>query len=723
MPDFSKQYLTVRSRENSNTITFFVASSATQGKTLQYSTDGGSNWTSFTMGSSNQTKTISLNSGETVMFKGDCDRMGTENTANKYSRIYSSKKIDVYGNIMSFLYGDDFSDKVSFKSTAHTYTFMKFFEGADIVDASNLILPATTLVENCYRTMFWNNSHMTTAPLLPAKTLVSYCYYHLFENCSSLSSIRCLATSGMRQNNSTAAWVNNVASSGTFEYPSDYVSGWLMGIDGVPNNWTMVVYVPPFTVDVDNISAPASGSAYTINLTSSNPWTATTEQSWLTVSPSSGTGDTALTVTISANGSLQRSGSITITDSNSNSITITVYQAKASVSLKSCSLARSGNVVNRMYREGQLILLNVAHKPYLDISEDEIDFQSGASSTTITVDSNMIWTASTSTPWITITTGASALNVAVSENTTGEDREGYITIDGRNMLGTVSTSITVNQAYVIDYTTRYLTTRSLANNNTITFIKATALRPTSATSMSYSTDNGQTWNTMTVGSGAQSLSVTLNSGETAIWKGICTSWISGGTGGTYSSYIHASGDFEVEGNMLSLCYGDNFQNYTGIGRRQIRTMFWSATTLVNAENLVIPITSVKADGADGTFALESMFYGCSNLVKGPKEIPMISGTVPSGVFAQWFYGCTKLTSAPPLNYTSLVQRHYYYMFYNCSSLKSITCLATSGINSSSSTDHWVSGISSSGTFYKKRGASWPTGNNGIPSGWTVVEVD
>lgn len=358
MPDYSKQYLTVRSRENSNTITFFVASSATQGKTLQYSTDGGSNWTSFTMGSSNQTKTISLNSGETVMFKGNCDRMGTENTANKYSRIYSSKKIDVYGNIMSFLYGDDFSDKVSFKSTAHTYTFMKFFEGADIVDASNLILPATTLVENCYRTMFWNNSNMTAGPLLPANTLVSYCYYHMFENCSSLSSIRCLATSGMEQNNSTAAWVNNVASSGTFEYASG--ASWSRGTSGIPTGWRTSIY-DPLSVDVDAISAPASGSAYTINLTSLNAWTATTSDNWIIASPSSGTGDTAITVTISANTWFGRSGSITITDSDYNSVTISVYQAKVSLSLKSCSVARSGRFVNRMYREGQLILVNAGY--------------------------------------------------------------------------------------------------------------------------------------------------------------------------------------------------------------------------------------------------------------------------------------------------------------------------------------------------------------------------
>lgn len=39
---------------------------------------------------------------------------------------------------------------------------------------------------------------------------------------------------------------------------------------------------------------------------------------------------------------------------------------------------------------------------------------------------------------------------------------------------------------------------------------------------------------------------------------------------------------------------------------------------------------------------------------------------------------------------------------------------------SSYTDYWVSGVSSSGIFVKNANATWNiTGENGIPSGWTV----
>ncbi len=71
--------------------------------------------------------------------------------------------------------------------------------------------------------------------------------------------------------------------------------------------------------------------------------------------------------------------------------------------------------------------------------------------------------------------------------------------------------------------------------------------------------------------------------------------------------------------------------------------------------------------------------------------------------------------------TTLVYGCYYEMFKGCTSLNNITCLATAGINQNNSTYNWVNSVASTGTFTKASGATWPTGNNGIPSGWTVNE--
>jgi hypothetical protein len=60
------------------------------------------------------------------------------------------------------------------------------------------------------------------------------------------------------------------------------------------------------------------------------------------------------------------------------------------------------------------------------------------------------------------------------------------------------------------------------------------------------------------------------------------------------------------------------------------------------------------------------------------------------------------------------------MFYGCSNLNSIVMLAT-GISASNCLKNWVSGVSSTGTFVKHKDmTSLPSGNSGIPSGWTVV---
>jgi len=66
------------------------------------------------------------------------------------------------------------------------------------------------------------------------------------------------------------------------------------------------------------------------------------------------------------------------------------------------------------------------------------------------------------------------------------------------------------------------------------------------------------------------------------------------------------------------------------------------------------------------------------------------------------------------------------MFNGCSSLSSVTCLATSGINNTNhSTTWWLenAGTQATGTktFTAAPSATWPSGTDGIPSGWTRVD--
>lgn len=62
-----------------------------------------------------------------------------------------------------------------------------FLNNAKLTDASNLILPATTLSEGCYQSMFYGCTSLTTAPELPAETMKESCYGRMFHGCEALT--------------------------------------------------------------------------------------------------------------------------------------------------------------------------------------------------------------------------------------------------------------------------------------------------------------------------------------------------------------------------------------------------------------------------------------------------------------------------------------------------------------------------------------------------------
>lgn len=65
--------------------------------------------------------------------------------------------------------------------------YRSMFNGSGIITASEL--PATVLAGACYMLMFGNCASLTTAPVLPATTLANGCYNQMFNNCDNLTSI------------------------------------------------------------------------------------------------------------------------------------------------------------------------------------------------------------------------------------------------------------------------------------------------------------------------------------------------------------------------------------------------------------------------------------------------------------------------------------------------------------------------------------------------------
>lgn len=97
-------------------------------------------------------------------------------------------------------------------------------------------LPATYLYGYVYRYMFQGCTSLVNAPELPATNLSKYCYQNMFQGCTSLKSIRCKAK--VKETGATEAWLNSVATSGTFYGYSEY--GWGSGGSGIPSGWEFV---------------------------------------------------------------------------------------------------------------------------------------------------------------------------------------------------------------------------------------------------------------------------------------------------------------------------------------------------------------------------------------------------------------------------------------------------------------------------------------------------
>lgn len=223
----------------------------------------------------------------------------------------------------------------------------------------------------------------------------------------------------------------------------------------------------------------------------------------------------------------------------------------------------------------------------------------------------------------------------------------------------------------------------------------------SGNSINYSLDSGTTW----IELASNTDSPTVQSGNTIMWKGELTPTLSIGIG-RFSS----SGNFTVQGNPMSLLYGDDFSGETSIGSYAFMNLFSGCTKLTSAENLVLPATTVGYESYTGMFAY------CSSLTTAMSVLPATE--LWNYCYTNMFIGCSSLTTAPELPAETLREGCYFYMFRGCSSLNYIKCLAT--YIAYRSTNAWLDQVASSGTFVKASSMNdWPSGTSGIPSNWSV----
>lgn len=274
----------------------------------------------------------------------------------------------------------------------------------------------------------------------------------------------------------------------------------------------------------------------------------------------------------------------------------------------------------------------------------------------------------------------------------------------------------------IDWSQEYLCFESLEDGNTIHFDCKYGVTPSFASWFAWSKDK-TTWHVTNVTDGDDDISVSLDKGEKVYFKGELPnggSWRNGDYGAGYDGLSRFYGDkkFNVMGNLMSMCYGDNFLNQNSLssfGDNVFSHFFLGSagdydanptTTMIDIRNLYLPATTLTYNEC-----YSGIFRSNAGLLYPPKSIS-VDDTQTVGLYGL-FLRCTSLEESPILSWSSNGFYGVLDMFTNCSSLKRIAAIG------STSEDYWTENVHASGIFYKNSNASWSSGTEGIPSGWTT----
>jgi hypothetical protein len=164
--------------------------------------------------------------------------------------------------------------------------------------------------------------------------------------------------------------------------------------------------VTPSAIDL----ASANNSSDEITISSNVNWTASSNQTWLTVSSSSGSNNGSITATATENTTnAARTATVTITGTGVSSETVTITQSPQEI---------------------------------LSVSPSTIDLAATNSSETITVTSNLSWAVSSNQTWLTVSPSTGndngTVTVEAETNPNATERSATVTIGGSGINRTVT---------------------------------------------------------------------------------------------------------------------------------------------------------------------------------------------------------------------------------------------------------------------------------------------
>lgn len=768
--NYSEEYLTIEALEGGE-INFGISESADtdEFQSISYSLDNGDTWIT-TQNQDNKNDnikiTVNVNIGDKVLWKGNVTNYGALSTEGCYGWFEFSCRCNVYGNIMSLIYGDNFKNQTVLKGS---FTFL--FSDCGVVDASKLILPTLSLINYCYCGMFENCTSLIAAPELPAITLAYNCYNEMFSGCTSLTIAPELPATELAEECYNGMFKGCTSLTITPKLPATTLKEacYCFMFYGC-TSLTIALELPAITLISGCYQFMFYGCTslnYIKAMFTTTPGTDYTEN-WVNEVAPKGifVKHNQANWNVIGNNGIPINWSIIINSNNSaNNSNNEFYENNPNFD--------HYIVLDRMY--GRYIIDPSLPKAWdedareYDVSKEDyiINFYLFLDRSEYFADKlykfcgEYLYNSTRYYIWENIsynyyhnedikyilTTQKSFKGLTVKDNINNRYKPNYLTLNTDHELykNTINTLID-NRRIVWDewyepnnYDKQYLTIEAL-DDGAISFV-LNGQSTEAITSISYSKDNGLTWETIINEEESKIINVNVYKDDKVLWKGNATTMSEDDNPAGFFSNIPVN----VYGNIMSMLYGDNFVDkysfpsndtsfYTFFGCE--KELYYggkndlyvygmnTGLNIINAKNLILPATSLTR----GCYS--RMFEYCTSLVNAPK--------LPATIFTEncykyMFWGCTSLIKAPTLKITSLASNCFYHMFEGCNKLRYMEIVNKSGTllfdNNYTYTEAWVKlNVNSRGIILcvgrisNLNDEQIPRNENTILSKWKILRV-
>ncbi|MFR9526300.1 MAG: BACON domain-containing protein, partial [Rikenellaceae bacterium] len=233
---------------------------------------------------------------------------------------------------------------------------------------------------------------------------------------------------------------------------------------------TQAAFVPILTLSKSEESLTSAAGSFTVDLAANTDWTISGVPTWITLSPTSGSGNQTLSLSYTAN-SLTTDRVATITISSD-------------------------------YLEQELTITQAAFVPILTLSKSEESLTSAAGSFTVDLAANTDWTISGVTTWITLSptsgSGNQTLSLSYTANSLTTDRVATITISSDYL----EQELTITQAAFVPILT-------LSKSEERVSVDAGSLTFSVTSNTYWSVSNLPSWVTISTENGTGNKSITL----------------------------------------------------------------------------------------------------------------------------------------------------------------------------------------------------------------------